>query len=91
MKPESIKILREIGKSVLGYEIGVRISLGESDEGTEGVAAQPLRIAADEARQEKQKLREVAEQHPAVQHFLRTFHGEILDVRRVEVDKQKGY
>jgi hypothetical protein len=33
-------------------------------------------------RREKQSLRETAEKDPTVQKMLRTFRGEIVDVRR---------
>ena len=38
----------------------------------------------EEERREKQRLREVAEQNPVVQQMLRTFRGEIVDVRRID-------
>ena len=39
----------------------------------------------DEDRLEKQRLRETAENNPLVQQMLKTFRGEIVDVRRVEL------
>jgi hypothetical protein len=36
------------------------------------------------ARREQQRLREMAEKDPVVQQMLRTFRGEIVDVRRAE-------
>ncbi|HEY0547733.1 MAG TPA: DNA polymerase III subunit gamma/tau [Pyrinomonadaceae bacterium] len=79
-KPESVKILREVCRELLGHDIGVRISIKER-----GATGDDMPLSKDdEARRDKQQLREMAEQHPAVQQILQTFHGEIVDVRRVE-------
>jgi DNA polymerase-3 subunit gamma/tau len=78
-KPENIKVLREACRDALGRDVGVRIVVKEPDEADGG---QMSKIEA--ARQERQRLREMAEQHPAVQQLLKTFHGEIVDVRKVE-------
>lgn len=67
-KPDNIKVLREICRELLGRDITVRVSVRE--QGT--------------SDDEKRKLREIAEAHPLVQQVLRTFHGEVVDVRRVE-------
>jgi hypothetical protein len=83
-KPESVKILREVCRELLGHDIGVRISVKERGAATDDA---PL-SKDDEARREKQQLREMAEQHPAVQEVLKAFHGEIVDVRRVEQKPQ---
>ena len=79
-KPESVKQLREVCREVLGRDMGVRISVKDQ------TAAEPDEPSSkqDEARREKQQLREMAEQHPTVQQFLQTFRGEIIDVRRGE-------
>jgi DNA polymerase-3 subunit gamma/tau len=79
-KPDSMKMLREVCRELTGRDMGVRISVKEPGE-TETDA--PL-SKQDEARREKQQLREMAERHPAVQELLQTFHGEIVDVRRIE-------
>jgi DNA polymerase-3 subunit gamma/tau len=79
-KPDSVKLLREVCRELTGRDMGVRISVKEPGE-TETDA--PL-SKQDEARREKQQLREMAERHPAVQELLKTFHGEIVDVRRIE-------
>jgi hypothetical protein len=34
-------------------------------------------------RQERQRLRALAEENPTVQHALKMFHGEIIDVKKV--------
>jgi DNA polymerase-3 subunit gamma/tau len=78
--PDNVKILREVCCELLGYEVGVRISVGER---TGGVSEGPV-SREDEERQDKKRMREYAEKHPAVQQVLQTFHGEIVDVRRVE-------
>jgi hypothetical protein len=79
-KPESVKLLREIAREVTGRDLGVRITLKEKGE---GASNEP--VSKQEAeRAEKQRLREIAEQNPLVQQALRTFRGEIIDVRRIE-------
>ncbi len=79
-KPDSVKILREVCHDLIGRDIGVRIGVREQGTGAdEAPASKP-----DDEHREKQRLREMAEQHPAVQHLLRTFRGEIVDVRRAE-------
>jgi DNA polymerase-3 subunit gamma/tau len=78
-KPESIKLLREVCREVTGRDLGVRISVREQGAEDDGQAT-----AHEQERAEKQRLRQYAEQHPTIQHFLRTFHGEILDVRKMD-------
>jgi DNA polymerase-3 subunit gamma/tau len=79
-KPESVKLLREIAREVTGRDIGVRITIKEK-----GAAGGNEPLSKQEAeRTEKQRLREIAEQNPLVQQALRTFRGEIIDVRRIE-------
>ncbi|MBV9958449.1 MAG: DNA polymerase III subunit gamma/tau, partial [Acidobacteria bacterium] len=79
-KPEGIKNLREVCREILGHDIGVRISVKER-----GAQPDDMPLSKDdEARRDKQQLREMAEQHPAVQQVLHKFHGEIVDVKRVE-------
>ncbi|HEX7334979.1 MAG TPA: DNA polymerase III subunit gamma/tau [Pyrinomonadaceae bacterium] len=75
-KPENVKFVREACREVTGKEIGIRITV--KDPKAEG---QPL-SREDEARLEKQRLREMAENNPIVQTMLKTFRGEIVDVRR---------
>jgi hypothetical protein len=79
-KPESVKLLREVAREVTGRDTGVRIVVKEKDEN--GAGEPPSK--QEEARLEKQRLRQIAEQDPIVQHALRTFRGEIVDVRRIE-------
>jgi hypothetical protein len=77
-KPESVKLLREVGRELLGHDIGVRIVVIDQSDPDEA----PTKDG--EARLEKQHLREVAEQDQGVQKLLRTFRAEIVDVRRIE-------
>ena len=70
-------MLREICREVTGKDLGVRIVIKDQTP-SEDV---PL-SREDEARLEQQRLRETAEQNPVVQQMLRTFRGEIVDVRR---------
>ncbi len=82
-KPESVKMLREVCRELTGRDMGVRISVKETSA-YEGEA--PL-SKDDEARRDKQLLREMAERHPAVQELLETFRGEIVDVRRIDTEQ----
>jgi response regulator RpfG family c-di-GMP phosphodiesterase len=79
-KPESVKLLREVCREVLGREMGVRIVVKEQGASEEDEPTSKQ----DEERRDKQQLREMAEQHPTVQQFLQTFRGEIIDVRRAD-------
>jgi DNA polymerase-3 subunit gamma/tau len=81
-KPESVKILRDVCRELSGRDMGVRLSIKE--QGTAANDAPPSQ--ADEARLEKQRLREMAEQHPGVQQMLKTFRGEIVDVKRIDTE-----
>lgn len=75
LKPENAKLICEACREVTGQETGLRIAIkGPQTEG------EP-RSAEDEARLEKQRLREAAESDPVVQQMLKTFRGEIVDVR----------
>ena len=40
-----------------------------------------------ELQQKEQRLREVAESSPVVQTMLKTFRGEIVDVRRADSER----
>ena len=75
-KPENVKFVREACRDVTGKEIGIRIIV--KDPKAEG---EPLG-REDEERLEKQRLREMAENSPVVQQMLKTFRGEIVNVRR---------
>jgi hypothetical protein len=78
-KAENVKVIREACLDVRGRETGVRIIVKtQNDEG-------PL-SKEDIEQQEKRRLREEAEQNPVVKEMLRTFRGEITDVRRIPND-----
>ena len=75
-KTENDKFLRDACREVTGRDTTLRIVVkGPQAEG------EPL-SPEDEARLAKQRLRESAESDPAVQTILKTFRGEIVDVRR---------
>jgi len=80
-RPDNNKFVREACREVTGREMGVRILV--KDPAAEG---EPL-SRADEERLEKQRLREMAEGSPIVQQMLKTFRGEIVDVRRVDGER----
>ena len=79
-KSDSVKILREICQEITGQELGVRIMIKD-----QAVAVDDAPLSReDEERREQNRLREDAEKHPLVQQMLRTFRGELVDVRRVD-------
>jgi DNA polymerase-3 subunit gamma/tau len=75
-KPDNVKFIREACQEVTGNDIGLRILV--KDPTAENA---PLTREGEE-RLEKQRLREIAENSPVVQQMLKTFRGEIVDVRR---------
>ncbi|HEX6285816.1 MAG TPA: hypothetical protein VFZ71_13110 [Pyrinomonadaceae bacterium] len=77
-KADNVKFVRDACREVTGQETGLRIVVKEPQ--AEGEPLSP----EDEARLEKQRLREMAESNPVVQQMLKTFRGEIVDVRRSE-------
>jgi DNA polymerase III subunit gamma/tau len=78
-KPDNVKILREVCKETTGGDLGVRFVIND------GVAGDDVPLSKEEAkRREKQNLRETAEKDPTVQRMLKTFRGEIVDVRRLD-------
>lgn len=77
-KSDNVKVIRETCQEVTGKEMGVRIAV--KDNGAND--AFPL-SKEEEARREKQSLREAAAQDPVVQQVLKKFRGEIVDVQRV--------
>jgi DNA polymerase III subunit gamma/tau len=78
-KPENIKILRDVCLEVSGREMGVRIAISDAGDNQPGPVSKE-----DEERLEKQRLRTQAESNPIVQQMLRTFRGELVDVRQIE-------
>ena len=77
-KPENVKFIRDACLEVTGKEMGVRIIVKDPTADGEPLSRE------DEERLEKQRLRERAESDPVVQQMLKTFRGEIVDVRRKE-------
>jgi hypothetical protein len=80
-RADNNKFVRDACREVTGREMGVRIIV--KDPAAEG---EPL-SREDEDRREKQRLRESAESNPVVQTMLKTFRGEIVDVRRVDGER----
>ena len=79
-KSDNIKMLREVCKEVTGNDLAVRFVIAD------GQAADAPFSKEEAERREKQELRAQAEKDPVVQQMLRTFRGEIVDVKRVERD-----
>ena len=77
-KSDNVKILREVCKEITSRDLGVRFVIADQEAGDVPVSKEEL------ARREQQRLRETAEKDPVVQQMLRTFRGEIVDVRRAE-------
>lgn len=77
-RPENIRFVRDACREVTGKEIGIRILV--KDPAADG---EPL-SREEEERLEKQRLRQKAENSPIVKQMLKTFRGEIVDVRRVD-------
>jgi DNA polymerase-3 subunit gamma/tau len=76
LRADNNKVVRDACREVTGREMGVRIAV--KDPSAEGASLS----RDDEERIEKQRLREMAESNPVVQTMLKTFRGEIVDVRR---------
>jgi hypothetical protein len=73
-KPDNAKALREACYEVCNRDIGIRFSVkdGEGDE--------PL-SAEEQERRSKKQTRQTVAQNPTVQQVLRTFGGEIVDIK----------
>ena len=80
-KPENVKFIREACFQVTGNEMGVRIVVKDPQADGEPLSRE------DEERLEKQRLRQMAENSPVVQQMLKTFRGEIVDVRRTDGER----
>lgn len=74
-RPENIKALREACVDATGKEMGVRIVVQDTQSENQPTTRD------DEERATKQKQREDAESNPIVQQLLKTFRGEITDIR----------
>ena len=81
-KSDNVKVLREVCKEVTGSDVGVRFVIRDPQASND-----PAVSKQDTERREKKSLRETAEKDPVVQQMLRTFRGEIVDVRRVDNEK----
>jgi hypothetical protein len=79
-KSDNVKILREVCKEITGRDLGVRFVITDGSAGDVAVSKE------ETERREKQHLRETAEKDPVVQQMLRTFRGEVVDVKRVDGD-----
>jgi len=79
-KSDNIKILREVCKEITGNDLGVRFVIADGQSADAPVSKE------ETERREKQDLRARAENDPMVQQVLRTFRGEIVDVKRVDRD-----
>jgi DNA polymerase-3 subunit gamma/tau len=79
-KAENVRFIRDACREVTGQETGLRIVVKDPQAGAEPLSPE------GEARIQKQRLRESAESDPNVQQMLKTFRGEIVDVRRPDTD-----
>jgi DNA polymerase-3 subunit gamma/tau len=86
-KSDNVKILREVGKDVTGRDLGVRFVITDSEGAGASAASDAPPSKAELERREKQMMREKAEKDPTVQQMLKTFRGEIVDVKRVDPAK----
>ncbi|MGH9871963.1 MAG: DNA polymerase III subunit gamma/tau [Pyrinomonadaceae bacterium] len=86
-KSDNVKILREVCKEITGRDLGVRFVISDPEASAASAAADAPPSKEEMARREKQSLREQAEKDPTVQQMLKTFRGEIVDVKRVEPAK----
>jgi DNA polymerase-3 subunit gamma/tau len=84
-KSDNVKILREVCKEITGRDLGVRFVVNDPEASAAAADVPPSKEETE--RREKQSLREQAEKDPTVQQMLKTFRGEIVDVKRVEPAK----
>ncbi len=80
-KADNNKFVRDACREVTGKDMGVRIVVKDPAADGETLSRQ------DEARLEKQQRWEKAASDPNIQTMLKTFRGEIVDVRRVDGDR----
>jgi DNA polymerase-3 subunit gamma/tau len=73
-RADNAKVLREACAAVCGREVGVRFAIRDGEDD-----APPS--AEEDQRRVKQRARQAAAQNPTVQQVLRTFGGEIVDVK----------
>ncbi len=84
-KSDNVKVLREVCKEITGRDLGVRFVVSDPEANAAASDAPPSK--EERERRDKQSLREQAEKDPTVQQMLKTFRGEIVDVKRVEPAK----
>lgn len=75
-KADNANALREACYGVFGREIGIRFSIKD-----EAVDSNEPPSPEEESRRSKKQTRQTAAQNPTVQQVLRTFGGEIVDVK----------
>jgi DNA polymerase-3 subunit gamma/tau len=80
-KSDNINVLRDVCREIKGSELGVRITIQDTDAN----AVPPSK--EDDERRAKQLLRESVEKNPVVQQALRTFRGEIAEIRTTEPEQ----
>ncbi len=78
--PKNSKFLADACREVTGQETRIRIQVKDPRAENQPLSKQ------DESKLEKQRLRERAESDPAVRQALKTFRGEIVDVRPATPD-----
>jgi len=86
-KSDNVKVLREVCKEVTGRDLGVRFVVNDPEAIAASTSADAPPSKEESERRDKQNLREQAEKDPTVQQMLKTFRGEIVDVKRVEPAK----
>jgi len=74
----NVTILREVCKEITARDLGVRFVIKDPKADDVPVSKE------EEAKREKKRLRETAENDPTLQQMLRTFRGEVVDVRRLD-------
>jgi DNA polymerase III subunit gamma/tau len=74
-KSDNVKILREACAAVCGRDIGIRFVTRDSENDDTPLSPE------EDGRQSKQNARQAAAQNPTVQQVLKTFGGEIVDVK----------
>jgi hypothetical protein len=74
-KPDNVKILRETCADICGRPVGIRFVVRDSE--TDDASSTP----EEDQRRSKQNARQAAAQNPTVQQVLKTFGGEIVDVK----------
>jgi DNA polymerase-3 subunit gamma/tau len=74
-KSDNVKILREACAAVCGRDVGIRFVIRDSERDDTPLSPD------EDRRRSKQQARQAAAQNPTVQQVLKTFGGEIVDVK----------